>query len=91
MKINLVSTLTITSIVLSVIGAWCVGYSVIALFNGFEYGGIDASNADGKAHKTPEYVRWESRNIAWTRAGIALITIGGLVQIASLFISPLAD
>jgi hypothetical protein len=91
MKINLVSTLTIASIVLSVIGAWCVGYSVIALFKGFEYGGINASNADGKAHKTPEYVRWESRNTVWTRAGIALITLGGVIQIVSMFVSPPND
>jgi hypothetical protein len=91
MKFNPVSTLTVASVVLSVVGAWCVGYSVIALFNGFEYGGIDASNADGKAHKTPEYVQWESRNTAWTRVGIALITVGGLVQIAALFISPPND
>jgi hypothetical protein len=88
MKFNPLSALTIASVVLSVAGAWCVGYSVIDRFEGFEYGGITAANADGKAHKTPEYRSWESQNTAWTRVGIALITIGGLVQIASLFISP---
>lgn len=88
MKINALSALTIASVVLSVAGAWCVGYSVIDRFEGFEYDGINAGNADGKAHKTPEYRRWEARNTAWTRVGIALITLGGLMQIALVFISP---
>ena len=81
MKFNPVSTLNFASVVLSVIDR----------FEGFEYGGITADNRDGKAHKTAEYARWEPRNTAWTRVGIVLITVGGLIQIASLFVSPPND
>jgi hypothetical protein len=88
MKFNPISALSIASVVLSVAGAWCVGYSVIDRFQGAEYGGLTADNADGKAHKTLEYAQWESRNTAWTRVGIILITVGGFVQIVSLFVPP---
>jgi hypothetical protein len=70
---NWARNLTAFSAVLGLIGAWCVGYSVIDKFEAREYGDVGFG---GNAIRTPEYFSWSNRNdlrIGW---GLAFITVG---------------
>ncbi len=81
--INLPREATAGSAVLALIGAWCIGYSVIDKFKGREYGGV---TADGGVARTTEYDIWAKRNDRRTSWGLFFITIGGVLQIAAPYL-----
>lgn len=83
---NLPRTLGAVSAVLALIGAWCVGYSVIDKFTGREYGDV---RFDGSVSRLPEYDAWAKRNDTRTYWGLIIITASGLLQIVSLYIPAL--
>ena len=80
---NVPRTLATISVVLGLIGAWCVGYSVIDKFKAHEYGDVGFG---GKVARTPEYDTWANLNDCRTSWGLALITISGVLQIVALYI-----
>jgi hypothetical protein len=80
---NLPRTLATVSAVLALIGAWCIGYSVIDKFKGREYGDV---TADGSVSRLPEYDAWAKKNDRRTYWGLIIITISGVLQIVALYI-----
>jgi len=76
-------TLGAISAVLALIGAWCIGYSVIDKFKGREYGDV---TFDGSVSRLPEYDTWAKRNDRRTYWGLIIVTISGVLQIAALYI-----
>jgi hypothetical protein len=80
---NLPRTVTLISAILAILGAWCIGYSVIDKFTGREYG--DAT-ADGGVSRLPQYDAWAKKNDTRTYWGLWIITLSGVLQIASLYI-----
>jgi hypothetical protein len=81
---NLARTLTLVSAVLGILGAWCIGYSVIDKFTGREYGDV---TADGGVSRLPEYDTWAKKNDNRTYWGLWIITLSGVLQIVPLYIS----
>lgn len=75
--------LAIVSAVLGIVGAWCIGYSVIDKFTGREYGDV---RFDGSVSRLPEYDAWAKKNDNRTYWGLWVITISGVLQIVSLYI-----
>ena len=80
---NLARTLATVSALLGLIGAWCIGYSVIDKFTGREYGDVTAS---GSVSRLPEYDAWAKKNDSRTYWGLWIVTLSGVIQIGSLFI-----
>jgi hypothetical protein len=80
---NLPRTLTLASAFLGILGAWCIGYSVIDKFTGREYGDV---TADGGVSRLPEYDAWAKKNDRRTYWGLIIITISGVLQIVSLYV-----
>lgn len=79
---NRARTLGVLAASLGLIGAWCIGYSVIDKFKGQEYGGV---TADGGVSRTDEYAVWAERNDRRTYWGLMIVTISGLLQIVALY------
>jgi hypothetical protein len=73
--------LSILAIVLSLASALCLGFASISVFHGPEFGNV---TADGSVSKMPAYSRWESRNDALNRIGLALIVVASLLQIVDV-------
>lgn len=78
---HLPRALAAISVVLGLIGAWCVGYSVIDKFDAREYGDVGFG---GVVARTPAYVAWAKRNDSRTAWGLAFITISGTLQLVVL-------
>jgi hypothetical protein len=78
---NLPRNLATVSAVLALIGAWCIGYSVIDKFEGHEYGDV---RFDGSVSRMPEYDTWAKRNDSRTYWGLLIITVSGVLQIINL-------
>jgi hypothetical protein len=83
--LNWTRELTTASAALGLIGAWCIGYSVIDKFEGREYGGV---TTDGGVSRTADYAKWAKTNDNRTAWGMALITIGGVLQVIALYLPP---
>lgn len=75
--------LSAISVLLGLIGTWMIGYSVIDKFTGREYGDVGFG---GKVARTPGYVAWADRNDRRTFRGLALVSIGGLLQLGVIYI-----
>jgi hypothetical protein len=80
---NTPKNLAIVSAVLAIIGAWCIGYSVIDKFTGREYGDV---TADGGVSRRPEYDAWAKKNDIRTYWGLWIVTLSGVLQIASVLV-----
>jgi len=81
---TIAKTLAVLSVVLGLIGTWCIGWSVIDKFKGFE---LTGSPLGGSTRLSPEYRRWTKRNDRRTWWGLGLVTFGGALQIAALYIT----
>jgi hypothetical protein len=80
---RVIRRLTVTSIALGLFGAWLIGYSVIDKFTAREYGDVGFG---GVVARTPEYVAWAKLNDCRTIWGLALITVGSVLQLVLLYI-----
>ena len=81
--IDVTKLLTAASTISDCAGAWCIGWSVIDKFKGFELSG---SPLGGSTQITSEYRRWMKRNDRRTWWGLGLVTLGGALQIVALYI-----
>lgn len=81
--------LSMVGVVFTCIGALLFGYELFIPFKGRAYGGIDASNADGYAHPTDEFGRWEVRKVRWFRIGAVLVIVGTSMQLFGSYLSQL--
>ena len=82
-----IRVLTITSIVLGLLGALLMAYPLLNGFHGQEYGNGDAN---GNVSRMPKYTAWLDRGDAYGRRGLILIGFSTALQIASLFVPPAA-
>ncbi len=82
---NWARNLTVAGVVLGLIGAWFIGYSVIDKFEAREYGDVGFG---GRVARTPEYDRWAHANDKRTAWGLGFITVAGLLRIFALYIPP---
>lgn len=83
----LAKCLSIVGVVLTCIGALLFAYELFQPFKGNAYGGIDASNADGFAHPTPAFRRWECKKLVWFRVGAVLVVVGSGLQLIGAYAS----
>lgn len=75
-----------TGIAMVMIGSWCVAIEVVNKFKGDSHTTKDATWKDGRVAKTERFTRWEARRNCWMWAGLALITLGSLAQLVSVFL-----
>ncbi len=74
--------LTVTSILLGLLGALLMAYPLLRGFHGQEFGNI---TADGSVSMLPEYAAWQERSDTYGRWGLTLIGFSTVLQIATLF------
>jgi hypothetical protein len=83
--IDVSKLLTAASTISGCAGAWCIGWSVIDKFKGFELSG---GGIGGSTMLSPEYRSWMKRNDRRTRWGLGLVTLGAVLQIFVLYAVP---
>jgi hypothetical protein len=74
-------------IVLVLLGSWCVAYEVVNRFRGASHDISTGWGGTGKAEKSASYTAWESRRNVVMWIGLALISIGSLLQLWGLFLT----
>ena len=69
-----------------IFGAWFVAWEVVRQYEGRQYGSesllhmrLDAPSAE----KTPEFLKWEINKYRRMKIGLALLTIGFVLQIGA--------
>jgi hypothetical protein len=69
----------------SLIGSWLVAYEVVNKFRGVSHSVSVGWGGSGTASKTEPFLQWESKRnfVMWW--GLAFITGGSFLQLASLF------
>lgn len=75
-------------IVSVMIGSWAVAYEVVRKFTGISHSVSIAWGGEGKTEKTANYLTWEAKRNFWMWLGLALITIGSILQATALFLEP---
>lgn len=70
---------------LVLIGAWFVAYEVVRKFEGDTHGAIAPTGGSVHSWKLASFKSWEKRRNKAMWIGLALITIGSLLQISGLF------
>lgn len=74
--------LSIGGIVLVMVGSWFVAYEVVNQFRGQSHTVSVGYGGPGTPHKLPEFITYEARRNQFMWVGLALITIGSLLQVA---------
>ena len=85
-SITSVSTwLSVVGIILVMIGAWFVAYEVVRKFEGRTHAGSALIGGNVVHDKLGVYGDWEKKRNRAMWAGLVLITLGSLLQIAGIF------
>jgi len=73
----------------NLLGSWCVAIEVVHRFKGYAFS-VQNVMADGSGEvvKTPDFTRWELKRAWWMWIGLALITVGIILQMIALFVDP---
>jgi hypothetical protein len=72
-------------IVLVMLGSYFVAYEVVRKFTGQSHIVHVAFGGPGRPEKTPVYLAWEARRSKFMWIGLALITLGSVLQLVGLF------
>ena len=82
---NTSQELAIFGLILCLLGTFFVAIELVIRFNGYAYE-IKTMTYDGQGNPVPtaEYSRWELRRAKFMWFGLALITIGTGLQVASI-------
>ena len=81
--------LALIGMALALVGTWLVAFELVSRFRGYAFEVKDITYRGGSTtDKTPDFRRWEARRAKYMWAGLVLITIGSVAQIASVLLTP---